>query len=48
MRQLSSLDCSAGNISIEANAVAELKLREVQRHIFDAHLMEGGALLLAL
>jgi len=35
-----SLDCHAENVGIFAVVIPELKLRDVQRHVFGAHLVE--------
>jgi hypothetical protein len=37
---LTSAYCRAENIGIKAVVIAELKLRDVQRHVFGAHFVE--------
>jgi hypothetical protein len=37
---LASLDCRSENVAVEAVIVPELKLRDVQRHVFGADFVE--------
>jgi hypothetical protein len=40
MMTSASLNCRSENVGIEPIVVAELKFRDVERHIFGAHLVE--------